>query len=138
MLEIDYKVLKEIFRTCKPLKVGDIAKILQVPHSTIGSSVKRLEEKGYVVYERYKPVSLSLVGQNIAIELSRHARLFELLLYNELGLDPLEAHNESEKFNLLLSCNTINKICAKYEHPRKCPCGVKISSSSDCFCERAL
>ncbi|MHA1885734.1 MAG: metal-dependent transcriptional regulator [Promethearchaeota archaeon] len=138
MLELDYTVLKEIFRTSKPLKVGDIAKILKIPHSTIGSSVKRLEEKGYVIYERYKPVKLSLTGKNLAIELGRHARLLELLLHNELGLDPLDAHNEGEKFNLLLSCNTINKICTKYEHPRECPCGVKIINSSDCFCERAI
>ncbi|MHA1913636.1 MAG: metal-dependent transcriptional regulator [Promethearchaeota archaeon] len=138
MLELDYKVLKEIFRTSNPLKVGDISKILNIPHSTVGSSVKRLEENGYVIYERYKPVNLSLKGINLAIELSRHARLLELLLYNELGLDPLAAHKESEKLNLLLSCNTINKICTKYEHPRECPCGVKIIDSSDCFCERTI
>ena len=138
MLELNYKVLKEIFRASNPLKVGDIAKILKVPHSTIGSSVKRLEEKGYVIYERYQPVKLSHTGKNLAIELGRHARLLELLLHNELGLDPLDAHNESEKLNLLLSCNTINKICAKYEHPRECPCGVKIINSSDCFCERTI
>ena len=138
MLELEYKVLKEIFHTSDPLKVGDVAKILNFPHSTIGSCVKRLEEYGYVIYERYKPVTLSPEGINLATELSRHARLLEILLYNELGLEPKDAHYESEKFNLLLSCNTINKICAKYEHPRECPCGVKIISSSDCFCERII
>jgi len=135
MLELDYKVLKRIYNSPQHLKVGDLAKILSFPHSTIGSCIKRLEENGYVIYERYKPVILSKQGENLAAELTRHARLLELLLHYELGLTPKVAHNESEKFNLLFSCNTINRICAKYSHPKVCPCGEKISNSSECFCQ---
>lgn len=136
MLELDYKVLKKIYHSSKHLKVGDLAKILRFPHSTIGSCIKRLEENGYVTYERYNPVSLSKDGESLAVELTRHARLLELLLHNELGLNPKDAHNESEKFNLLFSCNTINRICAKYSHPKICPCGEEILNSSECFCEK--
>ncbi|KKL95900.1 hypothetical protein LCGC14_1849970, partial [marine sediment metagenome] len=32
-------------------------------------------------------------------------------------------------------CDTINKICEKYEHPKTSPCGVLILSTSDCVCE---
>ena len=135
MLELDYKVLKRIYITPQRLKVGDLAKVLKFPHSTIGSCIKRLEENGYVIYERYKPVMLSKQGKNLGAELTRHARLLELLLHHELGLTPKDAHNESEKFNLLFSCNTINRICAKYSHPKFCPCGEEISNSSECFCQ---
>ena len=72
---------------------------------------------------------------NLATELTRHAQLLELLLHYELGLDPMDAHNESEKFHLLFSCNTINRICEKYGHPKTCPCGDMILSSIDCACE---
>jgi len=135
MLELDYKVLKKIYCSSKHLKVGDLARILRFPHSTIGSCIKRLEENGYVIYERYKPIVLSKKGRDLAVELTRHARLLELLLHNELGLTPEDAHYESEKFNLLFSCNTINRICAKYSHPKMCPCGEEISNSSECFCQ---
>ena len=135
MIELDCKVLKKIYRSSKHLKVGDLAKLLDFPHSTSGSCIKRLEENGYLVYERYKPVVLSKEGKNLAAELTRHARLLELLLHYELGLTPNVAHNESEKFNLLFSCNTINRICAKYSHPKICPCGEEISNSSECFCQ---
>jgi len=111
MLDLDYKVLKELYNNSKGLKVGNIAKIFSIPHSTVGSCVKRLEQDGYVIYERYKP------------------------LHYELGLDPMDAHNESEKFHLLFSCNTINRICEKYGHPKTCPCGDMILSSIDCACE---
>jgi len=135
MDDLDYKVLKVLYRN-EPMKIGKIANKLRKPHSTLGSCVKRLEEEGYVIYERYQPVTLTENGKNLAIELNRHARLLEFLLYKELGLKPAEAHEESEKFNLLFSCNTINKICKKYEHPKQCPCGDIISNSSDCCCEK--
>ena len=134
MLDLEYKVIKFIYRS-KKLKVGEISNQLHLPHSTIGSCVKRLERNGYVIYERYKPVKLSDKGKDLAIELIRHSRLLECLLINELGLDNKIAHEESEKFNLLLSCETVNKICEKYDHPTQCPCGESIMNSSTCRCE---
>lgn len=126
--------MKTLQRKNVPLKVGEISRELDIPHSTIGSCVKRLEENGFVVYNRYEPVHLSNDGINLANELIRHCQLLEVLLFNELGLDKEEAHTESEKFNLLLSCNTINKICEKYGHPKLTPCGETIYNSSNCFC----
>lgn len=138
MLDLDYKVLKFLYNKGYAYKVGYIARKLKLPHSTIGSCVKRLEENGYVIYERYKPVILSAKGKDLATELTRHARLLELLLHYELGIESKDAHKESEKFNLLFSCETINKICEKYSHPEECPCGEEISNSSDCFCEKKV
>ena len=136
MLDLEYKVLKVIFRSKKKkLKVGEISNQLHLPHSTIGSCVKRLEIDGHVIYERYKPFKLSKNGEDLAIELIRHSRLLECLLINELGLDNKIAHKKSEKFNLLLSCETVNKICEKYNYPTQCPCGESILNSSNCRCE---
>ncbi|MFX1418291.1 MAG: metal-dependent transcriptional regulator [Promethearchaeota archaeon] len=135
MLDIDYRVLRKLFQLGE-LKVGTLAKKLEIAHSTIGSCIKRLEDKEYVIYQRYKPVSLSPKGKELAIELTRHARLLELLLINELDIKPEIAHDECEKFNLLFSCELINKICKRYNHPKECPCGEEILSSSDCYCDK--
>lgn len=137
MLDIDYRILRYLNEN-KNQKVGDIARNFKLAHSTVGSSVKRLEEEELVGYERYQWVELTKKGRNLAIELSRHAHLLELLLYNELGLTTQQAHHESRKFNLLFSCETINKICEKYNHPKICPCGVEINSAPNCFCEEDL
>jgi DtxR family Mn-dependent transcriptional regulator len=137
MLELDYKVIKLLYQHKKPMKIGEISKQLNVPHSTLGSCVtKRLNVKGFVKYKAYHDVVLTEKGKDLAKELNRHSRLLELLLYNELGISSKIAHEESEKFNLLLSCETINKICNKYGHPNKCPCGELISNSSECYCEK--
>lgn len=136
MSNLDYKVLKYLFESEKPLKIGDIKKDLEIPHSTLGSCIERLEKQEYVDYEPYYEVELTEKGKEMAKELLRHQHLIELLFYKELGLTKELAHKESQKFNLLLSCRTINKICERYGHPQKCPCGAEILDSKNCYCEQ--
>ncbi len=136
MLDLDCRVLKLLHRSPEPLKVGDIAMALDIPHSTIGSCVKRLKDEDYVEYRAYNVARLTDAGRDLAIELIRHSQLMEVLLFHELGLTAELAHQESEKLNLLFSCEVINKICEKYDHPDKCPCGDLILSSFECYCEK--
>ena len=97
-----------------------------------------MEKKGYVNYERYKPVFLSEKGIDLTIELKRHTHLLETLLVNELEIEADSAHAECEKINLLFSCNIINKICERYGHPKECTCGEEILNSSECFCKKSI
>jgi DtxR family transcriptional regulator, Mn-dependent transcriptional regulator len=136
MIDLDYKVIKFLYNSKKPLKISQIAHKLNKKHTTLASCIKRLKEKGYVNYEPFHEVKLTNKGRDVALELLRHERLLELLLFNELEITAEEAHAESMKLNLLLSCDTINKICKKYGHPKKCPCGDDIIDSRSCFCER--
>ncbi len=138
MMELDYKVIRLIHRLEKPIKISYLSKKMLIAHSTLGSCIKRLKNKGYVNYEAYHEVMLTSKGKDIAKELNRHARLLELLLHYELGVKPEFAHKESEKLNLLIPCEIINKICKKYGHPKKCPCGEEIVSSSHCICETMM
>lgn len=137
MLDIDYHVLRNLFKNGTQ-KVGTLAKKLNYPHSTVGSCIKRLENEGYVKYERYKPVSLTEKGRDLTIELNRHSHLLEMLLINELSIKREDAHVACEKVNLLFSCNIINKICERYGHPKECTCGEEILNSSVCFCKKKI
>jgi len=138
MIDLDYKVIKFLYTNKKPIRISQIAHKLKIKHSTLGSCVKRLKTNGYVNYEPFYEVLLTNKGIEVAKELLRHERLLELLLFNELGMTAEESHAESVKFNLLLSCNTINKICEKYGHPKRCPCGDEIVNSKNCSCELKL
>ena len=135
MIDLDYKVIKLLYNNKKPIKVSQLAYKLNKKHTTLASCVKRLKEKGFVNYEPFHEVKLTNGGKDVAIELLRHERLLEILLFNELEITAEEAHAESVKLNLLLSCNTINKICEKYGHPKRCPCGDEIVNSKNCSCE---
>lgn len=144
MLDIDCKILKIINRNKGKIKLKTVQETLiaargvRVPLSTINSSIERLEKEKYVDWVKYYHIKLTKKGKNLADELIRHAQLLEMLLYNELELDASVAHSESEKFNLLLSCHTIKKICEKYEHPLKSPCGESIANSTTCYCESEM
>jgi Mn-dependent DtxR family transcriptional regulator len=129
-------VIKTLFKSNEGLKVGELKKIMGEHHSTLGSCIKRLQnEYGYVKYQPYHNVFLTKKGFELGTELNRHSRLLETLLFNELELEPEIAHKESDKFNLLFSCDTINRICEKYGHPKSCPCGEQILTSTECVCE---
>lgn len=139
MPDIDFQILKIIFNHNKARlkQIQDIYLELngiKIPLSTLNSCLERLEKKKYVKWVRYKPPMLTDEGTQLAKELLRHAQLLEVFLCNELELSAEDAHRESEKLNLLLSCNTVQKICEKYNHPSTCPCGDKIMSSRSCSC----
>lgn len=140
MLDNDYQILKIIFRNNGEIRLNNLQKSLkeiienEIPLSTLNSSLERMEKSGYIDWVRYYPIKLTQEGKNLAKELIRHAQLLELFLYNELNLTIEDAHKESEKLNLMLSCTTINKICEKYNHPMTCPCGESILNSVYCYC----
>jgi len=136
MTELDFKILKLLYRTTEHLTVRSIASFLSIPHTTTGSSIKRIEKEGYINYERRGLVNLTEKGIELAKELIRHSQLIELLLHKSLDLPIEKAHEESEKVNFLFSCEVINKICEKYRHPSECPCGELIPNSNSCYCEK--
>lgn len=137
MVKLDYDVIKVLFRTNNLLKIGELSNRMEVPHSTLGSCIGRLKAHGLVKYEPYYEVKLTSEGKELAKEILRHKHLIEMLLYREIHLSREKAHEESEKLNLIFSCETINKICEKYGHPKECPCGETILNSRFCFCEQS-
>jgi len=137
MAELDYKVIKFLFRGNNLIKIGVLSDKMEVPHSTLGSCIGRLKKKRLVKYEPYYEVELTSEGEELAKEILRHKHLIEILLYRELQLNKEKAHEESEKINLLFTCETINKICEKYGHPKKCPCGENILNSRLCYCKQS-
>ncbi len=140
MLDIDYQILKIIFRNDEKVRLKKIqseiksTRAIKIALSTINSCLERLEKAELIKWIRYSHVELTQKGVNLAKELLRHAQLLELLLYNELELTIDQAHEESEKLNLMFSCETINRICEKYNHPNFCPCGNEIPNSETCYC----
>jgi len=138
LVELDYQVIKFLFKENKFLKVGEISNKMEIPHSTLGSCIGRLKTKGLVKYEPYYEVELTSEGKELAKEILRHKHLIEIFLYRELHLSKEKAHEESEKINLVFSCETINKICEKYGHPKECPCGGTILNSRLCYCKQSI
>ena len=68
----DKSVIIYIYENSKPTKPGDIAKRLQLPHSTINSVIKRLVNKKMVNWKEYAHVELTPLAKKMAAHNLKH------------------------------------------------------------------
>lgn len=109
-----------------------LSKELKISQSTVGTTVGRLVNKGFVTHSKGEPVKTTEEGRNAARELLRHHRLLEVWFTESIGLSPDTAHEEAVKGLVLVSCELINTIDSRYDTPEKCPCGEEIPNSELC------
>ena len=57
------KVLFTLAQTKGEAGINDISKLLDIKMPTVNSMMKRLADKGYVIYESYKPPTLTKKGK---------------------------------------------------------------------------
>jgi Mn-dependent DtxR family transcriptional regulator len=76
-------------------RVADIAASLHLSRSAVSNMVRRLAQRGFVNYERYRGLTLTAEGKAVAQHISvRHQTLTELLQL--LGLSPETIEQEVE------------------------------------------
>lgn len=81
-------VLESLHGVARPT---DIASALNVKKPSVTSALNVLAEKGLVVYEKYRPVSLTPEGKNLAESISRKHKLLCGFFTDVLGVDPKSA-----------------------------------------------
>ena len=103
-----------------PPNTRDISKGLNLPQSTISSTLKRMKDgnkqkKDIFQYEPHHGVALTEeFGKEIAEHIEHHHHIMEIYLHKSLGLDEISSHQESELLGLSVSCNLTNIISEKY------------------------
>ena len=83
--------------------------------------LKKLEEEGYVNYYQYKGVKLTDKGFKIARSIVRKHRLLETFLYNTLGIDVEDLHEQACAMEHSLSDEAERKMCQLLDYPNQCP-----------------
>lgn len=86
--------LETIFRlsvNSKTVRLVDIAKIHSVSKATISNALVKLGQKGYIVYEKYKPVSLTQSGRQVASRTFDKHKLLMRFFIEALDVAPKEA-----------------------------------------------
>lgn len=92
--------LKSLFNLANPqgeVNISDLANQMQVSMPTVNSMVKTLQKSGWLIYEKYKPVTLTSKGQKEAALIIRKHRLTEMFLVNKLGFGWEEVHEIAEQ-----------------------------------------
>lgn len=121
-------------------KTTEISKDLGIAPGSVTQMLKKLEEEGYVDYYQYKGVQLTDKGYKIARSIVRKHRLLETFLYNTLGIDIEDLHEQACAMEHSLSDEAERKLCQLLEYPNQCPddhniipvCDLNITSCYEC------
>jgi DtxR family Mn-dependent transcriptional regulator len=122
--------LKAIFKlslkSLENISTNNIAAETQTTAASVSDMLKRLSEKQLVAYEKYKGVQLTETGRNIAIELIRSHRLWEVFLVDKLGYKWDEVHVIAEELEHIKTPDLISRLEAFLGYPTNDPHGDPI------------
>ena len=103
-----------------------IAEQLNTKAPSVTDMIKKLAEKELVNYKKYKGVSLSLNGKNLAVEIIRKHRLWEVFLVRKLQYNWDEIHELAEQLEHIKSDTLIDRLEDYLESPTHDPHGDPI------------
>lgn len=106
--------------------VNELGKQLKIKMPTVNSMMKRLAEKGFVVYESYKPLQLTGKGRKEAAAIIRKHRLTEMYLVQKMGFGWEEVHYIAEQIEHIQSPAFFEKMDELLGHPKVDPHGSPI------------
>jgi Mn-dependent DtxR family transcriptional regulator len=106
----DYlEVIYELIQQKGYATTADISKYLNVSSPSVTKMVKKLDENRYLIYEKYRGLSLTNEGINIAKNMHEKHSLFVEFL-KMIGIDDETAHVDAEGIEHHLHPQTIKKL----------------------------
>ena len=109
---------------------NDIAERLDLAPASVTGMVRRLADRGYVAYERYRGVKLTAAGRSAALRTVRRHRVIETYLSRELGYGFDSVHEEAERLEHAASDELVNRMAAAIGEPQVDPHGSPIPTQS--------
>ncbi len=129
--------LKHIYKLSKKSDKGvstnALAERLETKASSVTDMIKKLAAKNLVNYEKYQGVTLTKKGQNIAIDIIRKHRLWEVFLVEHLGFGGDEVHEVAEELEHIHSESLIERLDKFLNYPKYDPHGGPIPNSEGVF-----
>lgn len=107
---------------------SDVSEQLSVAPASVTRMLGRLQEMGFVRYERYRGASLTEEGRTEALRLLRRHRLIETFLLEHLGYSWQEVHDEAERLEHAVSDGFTERLANFLGHPEHDPHGDPIPS----------
>lgn len=90
-------------------RVSDIAEALSVLPSSVTKMVQKLDKDGYLVYEKYRGLTLTTKGEKLGKRLVKRHDLLEQFL-RLIGVDEDKIYDDVEGIEHHLSWNSIDRI----------------------------
>jgi DtxR family transcriptional regulator, Mn-dependent transcriptional regulator len=96
-LENYLKTIYELSASATEASAQEIAVRVGVSAPAVSKMLRHLAQHHLVDYTPYQPVTLTALGERVALEVIRHHRLLELYLMESLGYGWEQVHDEAER-----------------------------------------
>ncbi len=108
------------------INVTELSKRLGVSKPTVSNMLKSLEEQGWVIYQKYKPVRLTEKGRKAAARVIRKHRLTEMFLHSVMEFGWEEVHEIAEQMEHIQSEKLFARMDEMLDYPTVDPHGSPI------------
>lgn len=103
-----------------------ISEVLKTKPASVSDMIKKLSDKGYVSYQKYRGVNVSIKGKKSALYVIRKHRLWEVFLVDKLNFKWDEVHDIAEQLEHIKSPVLVEKLDTFLGRPRIDPHGDPI------------
>ena len=132
------KALYYLHQKSKAISITDLGKEMDVSKPTANDMVKKLQTKGWVKYERYKPLAFTEKGIKEASQIIRKHRLSEMFLTQIMGIGWEKVHEIAEELEHLKSELFFDRMDELLGFPSVDPHGSIIPDKEGNFTKRNL
>jgi DtxR family transcriptional regulator, Mn-dependent transcriptional regulator len=127
--------LKAIYTLCErsdtfETSTNEIAEKISTKPPTVSDMLRKLTDKKLVTYEKYKKVQLTKLGRQMAIQIIRKHRLWEVFLHDKLQFTWDKVHEVAEQLEHIRSEELISRLEKFLGHPLYDPHGDPIPSAN--------
>jgi len=121
------KAIYHISQTTKnDVSTNAIAEKIDAKASSVTDMLKKLADKDFITYIKYKGVNLTEKGRLTAVDIIRKHRLWEVFLVDKLNFTWDEVHDVAEQLEHIKSPKLINQLDAFLDYPTHDPHGDPI------------
>ena len=113
-----------------PVPISKIAAALDVSVPSANEMVRKLDSRGLLLYEPYRGVLLSHVGQQVADQVLRTRRLWATFLAEHLGFSPSDADDQACHLEHATTPEAANRLAAFLGNPEAGPLGKPIPQTA--------
>ena len=133
--------LKEIYKLHEKsgamVTTSSLAETLQINAASVTDFIKKMASKKLISYEKSKGVILTELGRQIALNIIRKHRLWEVWLVNKLNFKWDEVHEIAEQLEHVISNELIEKLDEHLGYPKSDPHGDLIPDAKGRFAKNS-
>ena len=117
----------------RDVAISRIAERLSVTHVSANEMIKRLGEQGLVSHAPYKGVNLTSKGQEVACNVLRRQRLWEVFLYEHLKIEWAKIYELACSLEHATASEVTEALAGFLGNPKTCPRGHPIPHENGAF-----